>query len=64
MWFWSGTTVDEKEISDIPAFNRANGIMWIAFSMFMWLCTVLGALNMRAGGILNRSCIYGADICL
>ena len=20
--------------------------------MFMWLCTVLGALNMRAGGIL------------
>ena len=64
MWFWSGTTVDEKEISDIPAFNRANGIMWIAFSLYMWLCTVLGALNMRAGGILNRSCIYGADICL
>ena len=26
MWFWSGSTVSEKEISDIPAYNRANGI--------------------------------------
>ena len=25
MWFWSGSTVSEEEISDIPAYNRANG---------------------------------------
>ena len=52
MWFWSGSTVKESEISDIAAYNRANGIMWLAFSLIMWLSTVLGAMNMKAGGIL------------
>ena len=32
MWFWSGSTVEEYEISDVPAYNRANGIMWLVFS--------------------------------
>ena len=52
MWFWSGSTVKESEISDIAAYNRANGLMWLAFSSVMWICTVIGALNMKAGGIL------------
>ena len=26
MWFWSGSTVKESEITDIAAYNRANGI--------------------------------------
>ena len=52
MWFWSGSTVKESEISDTAAYNRANGIMWIGFSLILWLSTVLGALNMKAGGIL------------
>ena len=30
MWFWSGSTVSENEISDVRAYNRANGIMWIS----------------------------------
>ena len=29
MWFWSGKTVKETEISDITAYNHANGIMWM-----------------------------------
>ena len=29
MWLWSGSTVKEEEITDVPAYNRANGIMWI-----------------------------------
>lgn len=33
MWFLSGSTVEESEIADIVAYNRANGIMWIAFSL-------------------------------
>ena len=32
MWFWSGTKVRESEISDVPAYNRANAIMWICYS--------------------------------
>ena len=51
MWFWSGSTVKESEISDVAAYNRANGIMWLVFSLIMWISTIFGAMNMKAGGI-------------
>ena len=63
MWFWSGSTVKESEITDIAAYNRANGIMWLAFSFVMWICTILGAMNMKAGGILLIiGCILGVPM--
>ena len=31
MHFWAGTTVKPEEISDITAYNKANGIMWISY---------------------------------
>lgn len=37
MWFWSGKTVKETEISDITAYNHANGIMWIVYSIIYWM---------------------------
>ena len=52
MWFWSGREVRETEISDIPAYNRANGIMWLGFSAVFWLGAVLGILNLEAAGIV------------
>lgn len=51
MWFWSGSEVEESDISDTAAYNRANAFMWLAFSAVLWISTVLGALNMKAGGI-------------
>ncbi len=51
MWFWSGTSVSQTEISDIPAYNRANGLMWIAFSSILWISTALGVMGMKWGGI-------------
>lgn len=45
MWFWSGSTVEESEIADIPAYNRANGRMWILFSLPLWLSAFLGLWN-------------------
>ena len=63
MWFWSGSTVKESEISDIAAYNKANGIMWIVFSLVMWVSTILGAMNMKAGGILLiAGCIIGVPL--
>ena len=63
MWFWSGSTVKESEISDIAAYNRANGIMWLAFSLILWVSTILGAMNMKAGGIaLIAGCFIGVPI--
>ena len=51
MWFYSGSTVGENEIEDIPRYNRANGIMWLVFSFVFWISTILGLFNMAAGGI-------------
>ena len=63
MWFWSGSSVKESEISDIAAYNRANGIMWLVFSLLMWISTILGAMNMKVGGIiLMAGCIMGVPI--
>lgn len=60
MWFWSGTTVSEEEITDVPAYNRANGIMWIAFSAVFWLAAACGLLQIKTGGIvLIAGCVAG-----
>ena len=50
MWFWSGSSVKENEITDVSAYNRANGIMWIAFSGIYWISAVLGCFRMKAAG--------------
>ena len=52
MWFWSGSTVREDEISDVRAYNRANGIMWLAFSGVYWIAAVLGLFEIGAAGIV------------
>ena len=63
MWFWSGSTVKEREISDVPAYNRANGIMWISFSAILWISTVLGLLQLEGAGIcLIAGCILGVPL--
>ena len=52
MWFWSGSTVKESEITDVPAYNRANGIMWICFSLIYWVAAVLGIFNVKIVGVI------------
>ena len=52
MWFWSGSTVKENETSDVPAYNRANGIMWICFSLIYWVAAVLGIFKVDAAGVV------------
>ena len=63
IWFWSGTKVRDNEISDVPAYNRANGIMWLAFSAVLWASTVLGLFRGKAGGILLiAGCVIGVPL--
>ena len=63
MWFRSGSTVKESEIADIPAYNRANGIMWIAYSSVFWLGSILGAFDLDiAGWVLAVGCLGGIPI--
>ena len=63
MWFWSGSTVEEYEISDVPAYNRANGIMWLAYSGVFWISAVLGIFELdAAGAVLAAGCIGGIPV--
>lgn len=44
MHFWTGSTVDPKTISDIPAYNQANARMWKQYSIPYWISGVIGIL--------------------
>ena len=41
MHFYSGSTVDPRTISNVPAYNRENGKMWKQFSVPFWMCGIL-----------------------
>ena len=34
MHFWSGTEVDEKEITDVKRYNKENGVMWKRYALW------------------------------
>lgn len=52
MHFWSGTTVSPEEITDIPAYNRANGWMWTIYTIGMIMTGVLALLNISISVVL------------
>ena len=63
MWFWSGSEVKPWQIRDIPAYNRANGWMWIGYSLGFWAAAVLSLLNVPAAGILVAAwCLGGIPV--
>ncbi len=63
MHFWSGSTVPEAEITDVPAYNRANGKMWISFSLVFWLAAFAGLWNISVAGILSAAgCLIGIPV--
>ena len=52
MHFWSGTTVDVDYITDVPAYNRENGIMWKCYSLWYWAAGFAMAWNAMTAVIL------------
>lgn len=46
MHFWAGTEIDPKTVSDIPAYNHENAVMWKVYSVPYW---VAGGLNLFQG---------------
>lgn len=52
MWFWSGSTVRREELTDVEAYNHANGIMWLIFSIPMWASTILYFWNKEIATLL------------
>ena len=55
MWFWSGSTVRPDQITDVKAYNRENGIMWICYSLVFWVTMFLGFRNISGAGGVFRS---------
>ena len=45
MHFWTGSTVDPKSITDIPAYNYANARMWKMYSVPYWISAIFGVLT-------------------
>ena len=52
MWFWSGSEVKPWQIKDVPAYNKANGWMWIVFSLVFWAAALLSLFDTPAAWIL------------
>lgn len=64
MHFWAGTTVDEKKIANVKAYNKENGRMWKIYSLWYfasgvtyfwneWISVLLLVLGCTVGiGIL------------
>lgn len=52
MHFWSGTTVKPEEITDIRAYNRANGIMWGIYAACTFLSGILSFFSIIVGAAL------------
>ena len=45
MGFWANADLDPKFISDIPAYNRANGKMWKQYSIPYWICGIMALFS-------------------
>lgn len=57
MHFYSGTTVKADRISNVKAYNRANGIMWATYGATFSISGILAVLvNGTVGGIFMTIC--------
>ena len=52
MWFFAGISVSAEEITDVPAYNKANGKLWIAYSFIFWISAICGFFKAGVGGII------------
>jgi hypothetical protein len=52
MNFWSGDEVKPEEIKDIPAYNRANGLMWALYTGYYVVMGIISLFNIFIGAVL------------
>ena len=63
MFFWSGSTGRREELTDVEAYNHANGIMWMVYSVPMWVSTISYFwFPQMATTLLVISCTIGLGI--
>ena len=52
MHFWAGSEVKPDEITDIPAYNKENGMMWLKYTVAMFFSGVVSLWSVGIGAIL------------
>lgn len=58
--FWAGSTVPPEEIRDIPAYNRANGMMWLTYGGLFVLIALGSSISAGGAGIADAvACVVG-----
>ena len=64
--FWSGTSVDPEKVTDIPAYNHANAVMWKVYSLPYWIAGLVGCFGFLgdvfaivSAVLLSLSCFPG-----
>lgn len=63
MWFWSGKEIKKTEITDVEAYNHANGIMWMAYSVIYWIAAFIGKWSYTIALILIiAGCAVGLPV--
>jgi len=45
MNFFSTSEVDEREIKDVPSYNRANAVMWVIYSLIFIIIGIIGIIG-------------------
>ena len=60
MNFYSGIEVKVSEITDVKAYNKANSIMWMLYSLWYYLAAIIGFFHSMVAFILMfSSCTIG-----
>jgi hypothetical protein len=63
MHFWAGSTVKPEEIADISAYNKANGKLWLGYTIGMIISGVVSLFSIGAGAILlTIICVPGVAV--
>ncbi len=63
MWFYAGSEVKPWQIRDIPAYNKANGWLWIVYSLGFWAAALLSLFDAAvAGGAMAAWCLGGIPV--
>jgi len=52
MHFWSGSEIKQEEIANVPAYNRANGLMWAIYTSYYIVTGIISLFNIWIGTVL------------
>ena len=52
MWFWAGSEVSDYEITDVKAYNKENGIMWMLYSLWYFASGIAAVWDIIISAVL------------